>query len=255
MRVSSLGSGSKGNATLIQVADTTILVDCGFGLKEIEGRLRSRGVEPDSLAGILVTHEHADHLKGAPMLANRYGIPLCSTHGTARYFKRPVATARPFHPSKRIAIGSLDIEPVTVPHDSAEPSQFVFHHQGLRFGLLTDLGSLTKHIHQAYQDCQVLMLECNHDPDMLHNGPYPPSLKRRVGGDFGHLSNAQAAQLLKGLNHSALQRVLVSHISEHNNDPALAIATLLPELDGHDTKIEMLTQQDGCDWITLQPTA
>ncbi|WP_320825685.1 MBL fold metallo-hydrolase [Reinekea sp.] len=252
MRVASLGSGSKGNATLVQIADTTILVDCGFGLKDIEGRLRNRGVDPASLAGILVTHEHSDHLKGAPMLANRYGIPLWSTHGTARYFKRPVATARTFHPSHRIAIGALDIEPVTVPHDSAEPAQFVFHHQGLRFGLLTDLGSLTNHVHQAYHDCQLLMLECNHDPDMLRNGPYPASLKRRVGGNFGHLSNDQAAQLLKSVNHSSLERVLVSHISEHNNDPALAIATLLPELDGHDTKIDMLTQQEGCDWIHLR---
>jgi len=254
MRVASLGSGSKGNATLIQVADTNILVDCGFGLKDIESRLKNRGVLPETLSAILVTHEHSDHLKGAPMLANRYGIPLWSTSGTARHFKRQVVTAQTFHSNQRLSIGHFDIEPVTVPHDSAEPSQFVFRHNGLSFGILTDLGSLTKHVQKAYHDCQVLMLECNHDPVMLQNGPYPASLKRRVSGDFGHLSNAQAAELLTTVNRKALKHVLVSHVSEQNNDPNLAMDAICPELDDYGTKIDFLTQQDGCDWVTLQHT-
>ncbi len=252
MRVASLGSGSKGNATLVEVGDTRLLVDCGFGLKEIEARLKARNIRPESLTAILVTHEHGDHLKGAPMLANRYRIPLWATYGTARHFKRSVASAQLFHANKSLKIGNIVVEPVTVPHDCSEPSQFIFHHQGLNFGLLTDLGSITPHILKAYQNCQALMLECNHDPQMLQNGPYPPSLKRRVAGKFGHLSNEQAAQLVTQINRAGLEKILVSHISEQNNDPLLAKDMLLPALEGYDTAIEFLTQHHGCDWVTLK---
>ncbi|EAR08249.1 MBL fold metallo-hydrolase [Reinekea blandensis] len=252
MRVASLGSGSKGNATLLEAAGDYFLVDCGFGLKEIEARLRNRGVHPDELKGILVTHEHGDHIKGAPMLANRYQIPLWTTYGTARHLKREVPTLHRFMPNTRLSLGQLEVETVTVPHDSAEPSQFLFRHQGLTFGLLTDLGSITPRVRHAYHECQLLMLECNHDPNMLQNGPYPPSLKRRVGGNFGHLSNDQAAELLTCVNRSVLERVLVSHISEQNNDTALALDTLAPVLDGTETDTEILTQQDGCDWHVLR---
>ncbi len=251
MRVASLGSGSKGNASLIQVGDEIYLIDCGFGLKEIESRLKNRGVAPESLSGIFVTHEHGDHIKGAPMLANRYQIPLWATHGTARHFKREVPTAKVLVPNKRLKLGTLEIDPVTVPHDSAEPSQFIFKHMGLSIGILTDLGSITNRVKMAYRECQILMLECNHDPNMLLNGPYPPSLKRRVGGNFGHLSNDQAAQLLSSVNRSQLKQVLVSHISEQNNDPNLALDTLYPELEGYQTKVDLLTQNEGCDWFTL----
>ena len=252
MRVASLGSGSKGNATLLEAAGDYFLIDCGFGLKEIEGRLRNRGIHPEELKGILVTHEHGDHIKGAPMLANRYQIPLWTTYGTARHLKREVPTLQRFMPNTRLSLGQVDVETVTVPHDSAEPSQFLFRHQGLTFGLLTDLGSITPRVRHAYHECQLLMLECNHDPEMLQNGPYPPSLKRRVGGNYGHLSNAQAAELLASVNRSALERVLVSHISEQNNDTVLALDALAPVLDGSQTDTEILTQQDGCDWHVLR---
>ena len=251
MQIASLGSGSKGNASLIKVGDETYLIDCGFGLKEIESRLKNRGVAPDSLNGIFVTHEHGDHIKGAPMLANRYRIPLWATHGTSRHFKREVPTARVFVPNQRIKLGQLEIDPVTVPHDSAEPSQFVFKHMGISIGILTDLGSITNRVRMAYKDCQILMLECNHDPVMLANGPYPPSLKRRVGGDFGHLSNEQAAQLLVDVNRSQLKQILVSHISEQNNDSTLALDTLYPALEGYSTKVDLLTQNEGCDWFRV----
>lgn len=252
MRVASLGSGSKGNATLLQAAGEYYLIDCGFGLKEIEARLRARGVRAQDLSGILVTHEHGDHIKGAPMLANRYNIPLWSTFGTARHLKRDVPTLQRFMPNSRLKLGNMEVETVTVPHDSSEPSQFIFRHQGLSFGILTDLGSITKRVISAYQECQLLMLECNHDPEMLRDGPYPPSLKKRVGGDYGHLSNAQAAQLLNSINRSMLDKVLISHVSEQNNDSALAEAVLGAVLDGTGTQTELLTQQDGCDWNVLR---
>jgi phosphoribosyl 1,2-cyclic phosphodiesterase len=252
MRIASLGSGSKGNATLVNVKDEYYLIDCGFGLKEVESRLASKGVRPEALSGIFVTHEHGDHLKGAPMLANRYKIPVWATHGTSRYFKRDVPTARVINPQTRIQLGSVEIEPITVPHDSAEPCQFIFRHNGLSFGILTDLGSLTSRIVESYNDCHLLMLECNHDPELLQKGPYPPSLKRRVGGNYGHLSNMQAAELVRRINKTQLQTILVSHISEQNNDTALAIAALEAELEGQKTNIELLTQHDGCDWVSLR---
>lgn len=251
MRIASLGSGSKGNATIVCEGSTQILIDCGFGLKDIEARLRNRGIHPESLSAILVTHEHGDHLKGAPILANRYDIPLYSTAGTSRYFKRPVKSAKTFHMGERLSVGSIDIEPVTVPHDCAEPSQFIFRHQDKTFGLLTDLGSLTPHVKAAYHECQVIMLECNHDVQMLDNGPYPASLKRRVGGNYGHLSNRQAADLLSTMNQKCLTNVLVSHVSEQNNDPLLARDSVQSALKDQHTNIEFLTQQEGCDWISL----
>jgi phosphoribosyl 1,2-cyclic phosphodiesterase len=251
MRVASLGSGSKGNSTLIHIADGFYLVDCGFGLKDIESRLKRRGVAPEALKGIFVTHEHGDHLKGAPMLANRYKIPLWATHGTSRHFKRDVPSAKIVKPNKRIKLDSLEVEPVTVPHDCAEPSQFIFRHQGLSFGVLTDLGSITKRVISAYRECDVLMLECNHDPELLQNGPYPPSLKRRVGGNYGHLSNKQAADLLFQVNRTQLKHVLISHISEKNNETQLALDTIAPALDGFQVKVELLTQNEGCDWISV----
>lgn len=253
MKFTSLGSGSKGNATLIQAGETLILVDCGFGLKETEARLQARGVRAEELSAILVTHEHGDHLKGAPMLARRYNIPLHTTNGTARSFKAPVQQYRSINVHRRFIIGELEIEPVTVPHDAREPSQFVFRSQGLTLGMLTDLGSITPLVTQSYRDCDALLLECNHDPGMLAEGPYPPSLKRRVGGDWGHLSNQQAARLLAEMNLPGLRHLMISHISEKNNHPDLAMAAIQPVLDGVGAPdIHTLTQEEGCQWISLQ---
>jgi phosphoribosyl 1,2-cyclic phosphodiesterase len=254
MRFTSLGSGSKGNATLIQAGATTVLVDCGFGLKEAESRLRTRGIEPGQLSAIMVTHEHGDHLRGAPMLSRKHGVPVYATPGTARFFKTPVPLFEPINVHRRFRIGDLEIEPVTVPHDAREPVQFVFEYQQFCMGVLTDLGSITPLVTRSYQRCQALLLECNHDPDMLANGPYPASLKRRVGGDWGHLSNQQAAQLLATLELGGLQHLMISHMSELNYQPDLAMAALAPFLEKNKAlTVHTLTQDGGCPWIPLQP--
>ncbi|WP_108124813.1 MBL fold metallo-hydrolase [Saccharospirillum mangrovi] len=252
MRFTSLGSGSKGNATLIESGETRLLIDCGFGLRDVEERLHRRGVAPESLTAILVTHEHGDHLKGAPMLANRYRLPLYTTPGTARSFKTPVPTYQAINVHQSFRLGDIDVEPVTVPHDAREPSQFVFQAGNYRLGLLTDLGSVTSLVRERYRQCQALLLECNHDPRMLAEGPYPPSLKRRVGGDWGHLSNQQAADLLASLDLSVLRHLMISHISEKNNHPDLARAALDPVLAGATAVVQTLSQDDGCDWINLE---
>lgn len=251
MRVASLGSGSKGNATLIQAQSTTLLVDCGFGLKDVEQRLAAKGVSPKDLSAIFVTHEHGDHLKGAPMLANKYDIPLWASAGTARYFKREVPTHQVLNPHSQYTIGDIKVEPVTVPHDATEPTQFVFHALGVSVGLLTDLGSITEHVKEAYKQCNLLMLECNHDPQMLLEGPYPYSLKKRVGGDYGHLSNQQAVELLNSVDKTILSQVLISHISEQNNDEQLAISAVEAALIGQDVSVLMLSQASGCDWLNV----
>ncbi|TXR54009.1 MBL fold metallo-hydrolase [Reinekea thalattae] len=254
MKLASLGSGSKGNATVIEAQGERLLVDCGFGLKEIEQRLAAKGVTAQSLSAILITHEHGDHLKGAPMLANRYKIPLWVTHGTARAIKRPVEKLKLFKAGDVLSIGPFEVKTVTVPHDGAEPAQFVIGHQNIRAGLLTDIGFITNQVIKEYQQCDLLLLECNHDPEMLRVGPYPPSLKVRVGGDYGHLSNQQAAQMLSTVDKERLRHVLVSHISEQNNDKQLVQAALAAEIKNHDVDVQFLSQQEGCDWIQLSHT-
>ncbi|MCH8533296.1 MAG: MBL fold metallo-hydrolase [Saccharospirillum sp.] len=257
MRFTSLGSGSKGNATLVQSQETLIMIDCGFGLKEAEARLKARGIRPEQLSAILVTHEHGDHLKGAPMLARRYEVPLYATPGTARSFDRPVPQFRPINVHQRFSLGDLTIQPVTVPHDAREPSQFVIHCGPCRLGVLTDLGSITPLVIDAYRHCDAVLLECNHDVQMLAEGPYPPSLKRRVGGQWGHLSNEQAAQLLSQIATERLQHLLVSHISDKNNHPEIALSALASVLEHSDCdpEITVLSQEDGSPWLQLQPNA
>ncbi|MHA7879189.1 MAG: MBL fold metallo-hydrolase [Saccharospirillum sp.] len=255
MRFTSLGSGSKGNATLVQSRETLIMIDCGFGLKEAETRLEARGFKPEQLSAILVTHEHGDHLKGALMLSDRYEIPLYSTPGTARAFKREVAAFQPINVHQSFTLGDFIVHPVTVPHDAREPSQFVIQCDHLRLGVLTDLGSITPLVIDAYRHCDAVLLECNHDVQMLAEGPYPPSLKRRVGGDWGHLSNEQAASLLREIASERLQHLVLSHISDKNNHPDLALQALAAVLEQSpcEPAITVLSQEEGCPWLKLGP--
>lgn len=252
IRYASLGSGSKGNATLVSGGDTTVLVDCGFSMKEAFKRMERLSFTPESLSAVLVTHEHGDHGKGVMALSRKLNIPVYMSAGTAVGLKavgqprlRTINVHQPFR------IGDLDIEPVAVPHDARETCQFVFASVGVRVGMLTDLGHITPHIREAYRDVDALLLEANHDPVMLAQGPYPDSLKRRVSGDFGHLSNQQSAGLLAGLNLDRLQQVVISHISEQNNDPMVAEAVLAAAMPGHEGKLRVNTQDAGFDWCVI----
>lgn len=249
MQLASLGSGSKGNATLLKVGNDHYLIDCGFSLSDLETRLNAKGISVAQLAGVFLTHEHGDHIRGLGALAQRYQLPIWATHGTARALKTSAAKVRCFAPNTQLQLGGLVVDTVTVPHDSAEPCQYVFSFNGLSIGVLTDLGSVTKRVTDAFTDCQVLMLECNHDEDMLRDGPYPRKLKRRVSGNYGHLSNRQAAHFLGQINRQRLQSVLLSHISEQNNTPELALGAVKAALAGSDAIAEVVTQETGCDWV------
>lgn len=249
MRFASLGSGSRGNGTLVEVdTGTCVLIDCGFSRRETERRLQRLGRTPEDLAAILVTHEHGDHIGGVAVLARKYGLPVYASAGTAR--GTPLAELpqlRLIEAGARLAVGDLDVEVVGVPHDAREPCQFVFRHHRKTFGLLTDLGSITPAVTAAYRACDALMLECNHDTAMLAGGTYHYALKRRVGGPRGHLSNAQAAQLLAALELARLQRVVMSHLSAANNTVALATAALAPVLARGEALLAA-DQEAGLDW-------
>jgi len=252
LRFASLGSGSRGNATLIEAGSTRVLVDCGFSVKEVERRLKRFGLSPSDLQAVLVTHEHADHIRGVGALARKYGLPVWASSGTLQFDglgDLPRRKILNVHTSQ--ALEELSIEPFPVPHDAKEPCQFVFSDGKAKVGLLTDTGSITRHIIEQLDACHALMLECNHDVEMLAEGPYPPALKRRVGGDFGHLSNVQAADVLDKMDKSRLQRVIAMHISEKNNDTALATRILSEALNCDDDDILVAEQDNGFDWITV----
>lgn len=252
IRFASLGSGSKGNGTLVECDGTRVLVDCGFTLKETRARLRRLGVEPETLAGILVTHEHNDHLGGVAVLARRYRLPVWITHGShAAWNAEGVNSVQRFSPHQGFRIGALEITPYPVPHDAREPCQYVLGDGRRRLGILSDAGHITPHMKSVLADCDGLMLECNHDVQMLARGPYPPALKRRVGGGLGHLSNAQAAELLAAVEASRLQQLVLTHLSEVNNTPALARAAAVVALNRDASWIVCAGQQDGLDWREL----
>ncbi|WP_281784694.1 MBL fold metallo-hydrolase [Sinimarinibacterium flocculans] len=249
MRFAMLGSGSKGNATLVEAGGTRILIDCGFNLGDTEQRLQRLGVQPQALDAILVTHEHGDHLGGVARLARRYRIPVWMTHGSYAAWKdRAVPHALRFSPHQHFTIGALGIQPYPVPHDAREPCQYVIAHGNLRLGVLSDAGHVTPHMRSMLADCDALMLECNHDPQMLSDGPYPEALKRRVGGSRGHLSNAQAAGLLEGYAVSRLQHLVLTHLSETNNCPELARRIVVEAIDADAEWIVCARQDAGLDW-------
>ncbi|HKT32156.1 MAG TPA: MBL fold metallo-hydrolase [Gammaproteobacteria bacterium] len=252
MRFALLGSGSRGNATLVEVDGTLVMVDCGFPLAETEARLARHDIAPNRISAVLITHEHGDHASGVALFAERYNVPVWCTAGThAASRKFGLDNARHFNPQASFAIDGLKVSPITVPHDAREPTQFVFGDGRHRLGLLTDTGSITPHIRERLADCEALILECNHDRAMLEHGPYPAKLKQRVGGQFGHLSNAQAAELLAELDCGGLQHLVAAHLSEKNNTPQLARAALADVLDCEPDWIQVATQDGGLGWREL----
>lgn len=250
MRFASLGSGSRGNALVVEVKRTRLLLDCGFGIRETVARLSRLGLRPEDINGILITHEHADHIGGAVKFACRYRIPVWLTHGTLRNHVRAetLRDIRLIDGHTAFQAGDIEVEPFPVPHDAREPVQYVFSNGRRRLGVLTDTGSSTPHIEATLRACDALVLECNHDPAMLRDGPYPPALKQRVAGRFGHLDNAAAARLLASLDNSRLQHLIAAHLSEKNNTPELARAALSGALNCEPEWIGVADQQTGFGW-------
>lgn len=251
MRFASLGSGSEGNALLVAAGQTRVLMDCGFGLQDTLMRLERLGVSAEQLSGIVVTHEHGDHIGGVARLARKFDLPVWLTHGTLRSQAKALANVagiREIDPHLAFAIGDIEVIPYPVPHDAAEPVQFVFSDGARRLGVLTDTGSSTAHIEQTLSGCDALVLECNHDAGMLMACDYPYSLKQRVGGRFGHLNNQQAAAILASLDLGRLQHLIAAHLSRTNNTPALAVRALSVAARCDESWVGVASQQEGFSW-------
>ena len=251
-----LGSGSKGNATLVKARDAVFMIDNGFSLKYIEKAFAQRHIALSQLKAIFVTHEHSDHSQGVAALANKYNLPVYATAGSFRSAKlASVKKPRELAVDQILSIDivdgyTLDVLPVTVPHDARQACQFVFAYQQRRLGVLTDLGSISAHVKQHFSQLDALLLEANHDLEMLQQGPYPASLKRRVSGDWGHLNNQQAFSFAEQICVDRLSHLVIGHISEQNNSIAKVKETFAP-LSARVANIIYATQSDGFDWIPL----
>lgn len=256
LRFRSLGSGSAGNATVIEAGNglqtSRLLVDCGLGQKHLEARLAAAGLAPGDIDAIFITHEHADHIGCARAWALRQRIPVWMSQGTyagigAPDFDGLLHVARDSQP---IEVGELHLTPFTVPHDAREPLQLVCSDGAVRLGILTDLGHASAYVLQRLAGCHALVLECNHDSGLLAAGSYPPFLKRRVGGLWGHLANDAAAQIAQAVHHSGLKHVVAAHLSEQNNRPELARQALSQALGCADADIAVADAAGSGGWFS-----
>jgi phosphoribosyl 1,2-cyclic phosphodiesterase len=254
MRFASLGSGSRGNSLVVEAGGSRVLVDCGFSVKGATERLGRLSLVPEDLTAIVVTHEHSDHVSGVFRFANRFGLPVYLTHGTYAAMTHSTAnipTCKLLDTASAFSVGALEIQPFPVPHDAREPVQYAFFDGKHRLGVLTDAGSITPHIVEVLQVCDALVLECNHDAELLAASSYPAMLKRRILGHYGHLENRQAAALLAQISTRQLQHVLAAHLSEQNNRPELARDALASVLNCSPGWIGVASQERGCGWREL----
>ena len=257
MRFCSLGSGSGGNATVVETTrgarTSRVLIDCGFSARELETRLARAGLRSQDLDAVFITHEHGDHVGCAMTLARRHGLPLWMSRGTWRAIGEPdvegvLQFARDGQP---IGVGDLELSPYTVAHDAQEPLQLRVSDGARHLGVLTDVGSITPHLLANLQGCDALLLECNHDRDMLEQSRYPASLKARIGGRYGHLSNDTAAEILRGCMHEGLRHLVAAHLSEQNNRPELARAALAQACGGRPGDIVVADPLLGFSWLDM----
>ncbi len=253
MRFTSLGSGSAGNALVVECGSTRVMMDCGFTLAGTRARLERAGLGAGDITAIVVTHEHDDHLGGVARFAKRYAIPVYLTRGTAQWLPDdfPAVLVRRVDPHTPFAIDAVAVEPFPVPHDAREPVQYVFSDGAARLGVLTDLGVATSHVQEKLSGCHALVVECNHDLGMLMGGAYPAALKQRIAGRFGHLDNAAAGQLVASLDRTNLRHLIAAHLSQQNNRPGLAAAALAAAAGCEPSWIGVADQDTGFSWRGL----
>ena len=252
--VVNLASGSKGNATIIATPDTSILVDAGLSGKEIEKRMVDKGLSPKKLSAIIVSHEHSDHVKGVGILARRFNIPVYIspiTEKAAGNQLGKIKDIRHFECGLSFAVESMIIHPFSTSHDAADPAGFTISNGITKVGIATDLGIATNLVRERLKNCDILILEANHDPEMLINGPYPWPLKQRIKGRMGHLSNEASKELLSELANEKLKHVILAHLSEENNKPDIAIRVIGEARVHPGTKISIACQYEGSPVIKL----
>ena len=248
MRFCSLGSGSRGNAYLVEKADTTLLVECGFPPKTLKKRLAARYVAVEEISAALISHEHGDHVAGIKFL-EQHSIPVYTSAGTARALGQ-LPNWHCVSAGEAFSLGGLTVEPFPIPHDVTEPMQFIIDDGTRRLAIVTDLGYVPPAVRRACAEVDALVVECNYDEEMLRNNPnYPQQIKDRISGDYGHLSNAAAAELVAQTKGGKRRQIIAAHLSEKNNTPELARQAIAAADGG--AAIHIAGQSAGTDWIQI----
>lgn len=253
MKFASLGSGSKGNATIIDTEHGCLMIDCGFSIKETARRLERAGKSPQDISAILVTHEHSDHWKGVLPFASKFSIDVYATAGCYRAVNVSPSTSKLLKvicSHSEFMINNVHVLPIPVPHDANEPVQYIFSYDQYRLGILTDVGNITPYIVEQYNNCSGLLVEANHDIELLQAGAYPKFLKDRVAGQWGHLNNHQTASLLSAIDQQSIQKLVIGHISESNNNSA-RVKQAIEDVFPRSEKIIYANQNEGFDWVYL----
>lgn len=250
MKYSILASGSTGNALYVETEDAKLLIDAGLSGKQIERLMAAEGIDPTSLDALLVTHEHSDHIKGVGVLARRYDLPVYANEATWDAMSALIGEVaedkkQVFSTGEAVEFGSLKVESYGISHDAAEPMGFVFYEGEEQLALTTDLGYMNERIKEKIRQSQTIILEANHDVEMLRMGPYPYSIKRRILSDVGHLSNIAAGEALCDVLGGATERVHLAHLSQENNMLQLAHLTIKNILE--DNGIFLDVEVDLCD--------
>jgi phosphoribosyl 1,2-cyclic phosphodiesterase len=248
-----LASGSRGNAIYVSDGATSLLIDAGLSARELGRRLESRGLNAADLNAILLTHEHTDHVRGVERLCRRFRLPVFLTAGTlaAAAPLRELPEIRTFACGRPFQVGTFTVDPFSISHDARDPAGFILGGAGARIGIATDLGIATAVVREHLRGCGLIVLEFNHDPDMLMAGPYPWCLKQRIRGRTGHLSNPEAGRLLSDIAHPGLQQVVLAHLSETNNCPGKALAEASRVIDRSRTQLAAASQNEPSAMIRL----
>lgn len=257
LRFKNLGSGSTGNSTVVEGRSGPhvhrLLVDCGLGIRQLQGRLAQAQLQIEDLDALFITHEHSDHIGCARTVAVRYRIPVWMSQGTYAALGAPDfdGMLRIAHDMQPVDMGTFSALPFTVPHDAREPLQLRCSDGASHLGVLTDLGHASDHVLEQLRGCHGLMIEANHDPALLEASRYPTFLKRRVGGPYGHLANFATADILRAVRHPGLRLVVAAHLSRQNNAPELARQALAPALDWAAEEVAVACPSTGTAWLTV----
>ena len=254
LQVCILGSGSKGNCTYVESPEARILIDVGLSAREIERRLRQIDRSPATLDGVLISHEHSDHIQGVGALVRRYKLPVYANYATwqrAQHVAGRVDDLREIRTGAPFVLKDLVIDPFSLPHDADDPVAFRLTWRRRSMAVVTDLGYPSQLVRERLRGCHLLVLEANHDDAMLKAGPYPWPLKQRIGGKSGHLSNLQSSQLLADVLHDELEHVVLAHLSEINNHPDLARLTAQEILGSRGTRLGVASQREVSTWFLL----
>lgn len=256
MQFASLGSGSAGNSFVAKQNKSLLMIDCGFAIQDIVSRLDRLNESPENITGILLTHEHEDHVKGAFKLANKYKIPVWFSYGTYKMCEKYMIKSYEIDLNiidshNTFEIEEFVIQPFPVPHDAREPTQFILSDGNHKLGILTDTGSSTSHIEKMLQQLDALIIEFNHDLNLLESSEYSYSLKQRIGGKLGHLDNQTAAEILGKIQFKQLKHLVAAHLSAKNNTEELVKEAIVGKIGCERDWIKIATQVDGTLWQVL----